>query len=130
MTIKEPELISIIEGPTPEFRPTPQHWLQSIHESPMDRGIALCQLRTATGPDILERCQHAWRENRPVKLEFPDEMRMSQQVDVVAMRLSEVEAGQVLNLWVSLPFEMFFVIEDEDDLGDDEFDEDDGLDFI
>ena len=130
MTIREPELISIIEGPTPEFKPTPQHWLQSIHESATNRGMAMCQLRTATGVDILERCQDAWHENRLVKLEFPDEMRMSQQVNVVAMNLAETEEGQVLNLWVALPFEMIFVVEDDDDFVDDELDEDDGLDLI
>ncbi|MCP4428160.1 MAG: hypothetical protein GY803_27040 [Chloroflexi bacterium] len=130
MTVKEPELISIIEGPTPEFHPTLQRWLQSIHESPMDQGIAQCQLRTATGSDILERCQNAWRENRPVKLEFPDEMRMSQLVDVVAMRLTEVEEGQMLHLWVALPFEMIFVVDDDDDEFDDELNEGDGLDYI
>jgi len=129
MTVHEPELISIIEGPTPEFQPTMQRWLQSIHESPMDRGTAMCQLRTANGPDIMERCQNAWREHRSVKLDFPDEMRMRQQVSVVAMRLDETDDGQVLFLWVSLPLEMMFTIEDEDD---DEFEDDDedGLDFI
>jgi hypothetical protein len=128
MTVREPELISIIEGPTPEFRPSPQRWLQSIHESPVDNGIAMCQLRTANGPDILERCQTAWQENRPVKLDFPDELRLRQQVDVVAMRLSELDEGQVLNLWVTLPFEMIFVTE-EDEADGDEYDDDD-LDYL
>ncbi len=129
MTVREPELISIIEGPTPEFQPTMQRWLQSIHESSMDRGTAMCQLRTASGPDILERCQNAWREHRSVKLDFPDEMRMRQQVDVVAMRLDETEDGQILFLWVSLPLEMLFVIEDDD--ADDEIEDDEnGLDLI
>ena len=128
MTVREPELISIIEGPTPEFRPSPQRWLQSIHESPVDNGIAMCQLRTANGPDILERCQTAWQENRQVKLDFPDELRLRQQVDVVAMRLSELDEGQVLNLWVTLPFEMIFVTE-EDEADGDEYDDDD-LDYL
>lgn len=128
MTVREPELISIIEGPTPEFRPSPQRWLQSIHESPVDSAIATCQLRTANGTDILERCQRAWHENRSVKLDFPDEIRMRQQVDVVAMRLTEVDEGQVLNLWVALPFEMIFVAEEDETDGDD-YDED-GLDYL
>lgn len=129
MTVREPELISIIEGPTPEFQPTVQRWLQSIHESPIDQGIAMCQLRTANGEDILERCQNAWHEHRPVKLDFPDELRLRQQVDVVAMRLDEMDEGQALLLWVALPFEAIFVGED-DDLGDDDFEEDDGYDFF
>jgi len=137
MTIREPELISIIEGPTPDFRPAMDRWLQSVHETPMNRGIAMCQLRTMNGPDIVARCQDAWHEHRSVKLEFPDEMRLPQQVDVVAMRLDEVDAGQMLYLWVSLPVEMVFMAATDDDLDDDveadDFDDDDlddGFDFI
>lgn len=131
MTVREPELISIIEGPTPEFQPTPQRWLQSLYEGPDDRAVAFCQLRTANGPSILERCQIAWHECRPVKLDFPDEIRMRQQVDVVAMRLDEVDEGQVLLLWVALPYELVSVEDfDEDDFDGDFDDEDDGLDFF
>jgi hypothetical protein len=134
MTIGEPELISIIEGPSPEFQPTPQRWLQSIYEGPDDQAVAFCQLRTANGPDILERCQNAWRENRLVKLEFPDEIRMPQLVDVVAMRLDEVEEGQLLLLWVALPYELVgvedFDDDDFDDFDNDFDDEDDGLDYF
>ena len=133
MTVREPELISIIEGPTPEFQPTPQRWLQSIYEGPDDQAVALCQLRTGNGPDILARCQNAWRENRPVKLDFPDDIRMRQQVDVVAMRLDEVDEGQMLLLWVALPYELVGVEDfedgDFDDFDDDFDDEDDGLDY-
>lgn len=133
MTVSEPELISIIEGPSPEFQPTPQRWLQSIYEGPDDQAVAFCQLRTAKGPDILARCQNAWREHRPVKLDFPDEIRMRQQVDVVAMRLDEVDEGQVLLLWVALPYELVGVEDlsddDFDDFDDDYDDEDDGLPF-
>jgi hypothetical protein len=101
----EPELITIIEGPTPDFQPTPQRWLQSIYEGPEDQSTALCQLRTNTGSDIMERCLNAWEEGRPVKLDYPDHMGMRNQVDVVAMRLHAREEGTVLLLWVSLPFE-------------------------
>jgi hypothetical protein len=121
MTVIEPELITIIEGPTPEFLPSPQRWIQSIHEGPDDRAIAMCQLRTLNGEAILERCQRAWQERRPVRLDYPDELRMRQQADVVAMRLQQLEEGPVLLLWVSLPIEFE---EDEDDEGA-EFDEDD-----
>ena len=112
----EPELITIIEGPTPDFRPNPK-WLQSIYEGPDDQDVAICELRTGTGQDILERCQQAWHEGRPVKLDYPDSMRMRQQVDVVAMRLQEVPEGELLRLWVALPME----VEEELDEGDDEF---------
>jgi hypothetical protein len=105
MASTEPELITIIEGPAPEFQPTPQRWLQSIYEGPDDQSTALCQLRTNTGNDIMERCQNAWEEGRQVKLDYPDHMGIRNQVDVVAMRLRVREEGTVLLLWVSLPFE-------------------------
>lgn len=88
--------------------------------------VATCQLRTGNGEDIVDRCENAWSEGRPVKLDFPDEMRMRQQVSVVALRLDEVDAGQVLQIWVSLPYETVMEIEDDDiDDYDDDYDDDD-----
>lgn len=116
--MEEPELITIIEGPTPEFRPTPHRWLQSLHEGPEDHIVALCEMRTFNGDDIIERCLRAWHEGRPVRLDFPDDLRMRQQIDVVAMRLQKVEEGPLLRLWVAMPIH----IEEEGlDEGDDEF---------
>lgn len=120
MTQPEPELITIIEGPTPEFHVSPQDWLQSIYEGPDDRDAVFCQLRTNNGTDIMERCQEAWQQGRPVQLEYPDDLRMPQLADVIAMRLSEVEEGQLLQLWLSLPAEFF-----DDEEEDEAFDEDD-----
>ncbi|MEZ4517004.1 MAG: hypothetical protein R3C44_09270 [Chloroflexota bacterium] len=116
----EPELITIIEGPTPEFMPNPQVWVQSVHEGPDEGDIALCQLRTGNGPDIVERCEQAWQEGRPVRLDYPDDLRMRQQVDVVALRLTEVDEGQMLYIWVNLPYD----VDGEDDDFEDEDDED------
>jgi len=120
VTQPEPELITIIEGPTPEFHVSPQDWLQSIYEGPDDRDAVFCQLRTNNGTDIMERCQEAWQQGRPVQLEYPDDLRMPQLADVIAMRLSEVEEGQLLQLWLSLPAEFF-----DDEEEDEAFDEDD-----
>lgn len=122
MTQPEPELITIIEGPTPDFHPSPQDWLQSIYEGPDDRDSAFCQLRTNNGHNIMARCQAAWDEGRPVQLEYPDELRMRQYADVIAMRLSEVEEGQLLQLWLSFPVDY---TEDEEDEAYDE--DDDGF---
>lgn len=136
MSVTKPELITIIEGPTPDFYPTPHRWLQSIQEGPRDRAVALCQLRTANGDDIMARCQGAWREGRPVKLDYPDDLRLRQQADVIAMRLETVEEGPMLSLWVSLDYglEEFFDEDfSDDDLDDDAFDmfdDDDGLDYF
>jgi len=120
----EPELITIIEGPTPDFMPHPHGWVQSIYEGPEETDVALVQLRTGNGADIVERSELAWKQGRPVRLDYPDDLRMRQQVDVVAMRLTQVEEGQLLLLWVSLPYE--YVVEDDGgDMGeDDEIDPD------
>lgn len=121
MTAIEPELITIIEGPTPEFQITPQEWVQSVYEGPNTHIVATCQLRTANGDDIVSRCQRAWKELRPVKLDFPDELRMRQQLDVLALRFHERDEGPMLTLWVALPpefgeEELDFDDEDDDDL--------------
>jgi len=120
MTAIEPELITIIEGPTPEFRPTPVDWVQSVLEGPTDRLVAVCHLRTGNGEDIMERCRNAWQDGRPVRLDFPDEMRMRQQVDVVSIRLEQMEEGPALMLWVALPLDVIEEMEDMDDNDEDD----------
>ena len=128
---KEPELINIIEGPTPDFHSSP-HWMQSIHEGPMDQEVAVCELRTASGESILDRCNRAWDEGRLVKLEYPDELRMPKRIDVVALRLGEIDEGQLLRLWVSVPVD-YDALEDEmddDDGHDDGLDDDDGMQYF
>jgi len=117
----EPELIEIIEGPTPEFQPTVQNWLQSLYEGPEVMEVVMCQLRTASGDDIKERCERAWGDKRPVLLDFPDQWGLRQQLDVVALRLSEVDEGQLLTIWVAVPY----MPDDEEDYEDDDDDEDD-----
>jgi hypothetical protein len=99
----EPELITIVEGPTPDFRPSPRTSFQSVYEGPEDSEIAVCELRTLKGEGIVERCRRAWKEGRSVKLDFPDHIRMRQQVDVVAIRLQETDEGKKLIVWVRLP---------------------------
>ncbi|MCI0397561.1 MAG: hypothetical protein L0332_16910 [Chloroflexi bacterium] len=114
----EPELITIVEGPTPEFRPSPHLSFQSIYEGPEDSEIAMCELRTLKGDSILKRCRDAWKEGRPVKLDYPDHLRLRQQVDVVAMRLHELEEGPLLVLWISQPVNQ--LTEEEQDEGEDD----------
>jgi hypothetical protein len=116
----EPELITIVEGPTPDFRPSDQLWLYSALEGPEDSNVYMCELRTMNGEAILARCRAAWKEGRPVRLEFPDEMRSRQQLDVAALRLYEVPEGKVLNVWVRQPVDAEEA-EEEFDEGDDDF---------
>lgn len=111
----EPEKIEILEGPTPDFRPNTQVWNWGIYDGMLPSSVVSCELRTNNGEAIRERCQRAWREGRPVLLEFPDEMRMRRHINVVAMRLHEVDEGTVLSLWVRQPFEESELIMDDED---------------
>ena len=99
----EPETITIVEGPPPEFQPVPDLWPLSVYEDRKPYRSAVCQMRTFSGPKLLERCQRAWEQDRPVRLDFPDGTGMRQQLYVVAARWTEVEEGHVLHLWVQLP---------------------------
>ena len=96
------EYITIVEGPTPDFFPA-RFGIHSVLEGPADAATAMCELRTNNGRAIVERCQNAWREGRPVRLDFPDHMRLRQKLDVTALRLTEVEEGPVLQVWVWRP---------------------------
>ncbi len=124
----EPELITIIEGPTPDFMPQPHGWVQSVYEGPEELDIALCQLRTGNGRDIVERCQRAWDEGRAVRLDYPDDMRLRQQLDVVALRLMKIEEGDLLLLWLSVPTEVGEMVDEGEDF-DDDFDPDSDVPF-
>jgi hypothetical protein len=97
------ELISIIEGPPPQFRQPLETWAFSIHEDVHLVPAAYCQMRTLNGPHMLERCQNAWLQDRPVQLDFPDTMGLRQRADIVAARWSETEEGHLLHLWVRMP---------------------------
>lgn len=112
----EPEYITIVEGPTPEFRPTTEFSVFSVLEGPQDAFTTFCEMRTMNGADIMARCKDAWKDGRPVRLDYPDEMRMRKELDVVALRLEEVDEGTVLQLWVRQPLDELTVEEhDEDD---------------
>lgn len=113
----EPELITVVEGPTPEFRESPYLWFSSVYEGPEDAEVVMCELRTYSGESIVQRCQNAWREGRPVRLDFPDRLRMRRQLDVVAMRLSILDEGPLLQLWLRVT---------DGELEEDEFDDEEG----
>ena len=124
--MKEPELITILEGPTPNFHLAGQNWLYSIHEGPRPVEYGMTELRTNNGEDIRERCVDAWEESRVVQLDFPDEIRAREQVDVVAMRLEEADSGTILRLWV-MERNGLNALSELSDVDDDE--EDSNLDF-
>lgn len=120
----EPEYITIVEGPTPQFQLAPALWNESIYEGRRLGGVALVELRTMNGEDIRRRCLRAWSDGRAVQLDYPDDMRERQYVDVVAMRLVHVDAGTVLRLWVHLPLdEEEYMTDTEGGILDDDDDE-------
>ena len=106
------EVITIIEGPTPEFQQASETWALSLHEDVHTSMVAYCQMRTLSGPHMLERCQNAWAEDRAVKLDFPDKMGVRQQADIVAARWTEADEGHLLHLWLRVPLQ-----HGENDLG-------------
>ena len=119
----EPEYITIIEGPTPEFHQTADFSIHSILEGPVDAINTFTEMRTGNGEDIRERCRGAWKEGRPVKLDFPDRMGLRKEVDVVGLRLKEVDEGMILQLWVRQEMDYVNHEDDDDDLSFDSNDD-------
>jgi hypothetical protein len=99
----EPEVITIIEGPAPEFRVVGEAWALSVLESGSPYVAAACQVRSFNGQKLIERCQRAWTSQRPIRLDFRQMDGLRRQVDIVGARLDKVEGVDVLNLWVRQP---------------------------
>ena len=100
--MEDPEKITIVEGPTPEFQPSQEAWLPSLAEGPHLAPAAICQLRTFNGPAMIERCRRAWSQGRPVFLDFRQPDGLRREAQVLAARFSELPEGHVLILWVRL----------------------------
>ncbi len=119
--LSEPELISIIEGPPPNFQFVDEQWTQSLQESTTPYEMARCDTRTFNGPKMLARCRRAWDEKRPVMLEFRDLDGLKHRVEVCGVRYEKLDDGTLLQLWVRLPVEMQLIeIEQGDDDSPDE----------
>ncbi len=114
MTYLEPETITIIEGPPPEFMLAQDMWSTSIWEGQLPRTMGVCQMRTFNAGGLMERCTRAWREGRPVQLDFPQMDGLRQQVEVVAAKPGHVEEGDMIYLWVAVPREAAVYNEDLD----------------
>jgi hypothetical protein len=114
------EKITIIEGPPPTFEATGDGWALGLNESPTLANIAVTRLRTFNGPALVERCHSAWRNQKPIQLEFREEDGLINYAPIVAARTLDTDEGQMLLLWVRIPEE-----EVEVELGYDEDDDDD-----
>jgi hypothetical protein len=121
------EKITIIEGPPPTFELVDEGWATGILEGPSLYNVAMTQLRTFNGGQLVERCYRAWKGLESIQLQYRNEDGESKEATIVAARNTETEEGQMLLLWVSLPdeeVELAIGYEDEyDDEDDDEEDE-------
>ena len=100
--MSDPAKITIIEGPPPTFEAATEAWLLGLTEGLALSHVAVCRVRTANGPALVERCYRAWRDGQSISLEYRAEDNSLQQAPIVAARWSEVPDGHVLLLWVRL----------------------------
>lgn len=96
----EPELITIVEGPSPDFQLDAAPWALAVLEGGAGYVIAHCQVRSLKGEQLMERCRRAWREQRGIRLDFKQVDGLRRQVSIVAAKLDKVEGTDVLHLWV------------------------------
>ncbi len=107
--------ITIIEGPPPVFEDPGAAWPASLGDSIRPYRSALTRMRTFTGPALVERCYHAWKNREPIVLEFRAPDGRIAQAPIQAARYVPTAEGQLLMLWVRLdPKE----VETERDTGD------------
>jgi len=119
-TMDEQAKITIIEGPPPTFEAATEAWLLGLTEGLVLSHVAICRVRTANGPELVERCYRAWRDNQSIALEYRAEDGTAQQAPIVAARWTEVPDGHMLLLWVRLEegeveVDLDFGTEDTDD---------------
>lgn len=114
------EKITIIEGPPPTFEIVNDSWVLGLNESHLLGDVALTRVRTFNGPSLVERCHRAWRNQKPIQLEFREEDGLIHYAPIIAARHVDTPEGQMLLLWVRIPEQ-----EVEVELGyDDDQDED------
>jgi hypothetical protein len=94
------EVITIVEGPTPEFHVVSDPWTFSVLEGRSGYIAAACQVRSYNGQKLLERCERAWRSRRPIRLDFKEIDGLRRQVEIIGARLEKIDNVDVLNLWV------------------------------
>ncbi len=115
--------ITIIEGPTPTFEIVDDGWSSGVLEGPSLYNIAVTQLRTFNGGELVERCYRAWKQNENIRLEYRSEDGETKEAAIAAARTGESDDGELLILWVRLPDEEIELAIDLDDDPDDDLDD-------
>jgi len=115
------EKITIIEGPTPEFREVNGLWIQGVAESPGQYDTYYTELRAFDGYNLVDRCTNAWQKKEPIVLEYRTETGLVDEITIIAAHAEETDDGDMIQLWVrqareDIEFEIKF------DDGDDEED--------
>jgi hypothetical protein len=111
--------ITIIEGPPPTFELVQDGWALGLSDSPILSDLAVTQLRTFNGAELVRRCNKAWRIQEPIFLEYRTMDGLLAETPIVAARLQDVEEGQMLLLWVRLDSDDIEIeVDYEDDIGD------------
>jgi hypothetical protein len=118
------EQITIIEGPPPVFEHVNDGWAIGLNEGPNFSVPALTRLRTFNGLQLLERCNRAWRNQRPIRLHYRNDVGLEQTAPILAARNVETPDGHVLLLWVYLDGDHveYELDSDDDDNADDNLD--------
>jgi hypothetical protein len=98
----EPTYITIVEGPPPDFRDVANEWTYGVLEGLESSDVALVEMRTFDGPKLVKRCENAWREGRPARLDFPTGEGSRGELDILAVRWENVEEGHKLYLWLKV----------------------------
>lgn len=115
------EKITIIEGPTPDFREVNGLWIHGVTESPGQFDTYYTELRAFDGISLVDRCSSAWEKNDSIVLEYRTETGLIDEITIIAAKFEDTEEGDLLQLWVRQPREdIEFELKFDD--GDDEED--------
>ena len=98
----EPAYITIVEGPPPDFRDVANEWTYGVLEGLESSDVALVEMRTFDGPKLVKRCENAWREGRPARLDFPTGEGARGELDILAVRWENIDEGHKLYLWLKV----------------------------
>jgi hypothetical protein len=112
------EKITIIEGPTPEFREVNGLWIQGVADSPGQFDTYFTELRAFDGNSLVDRCTTAWENSESIVLEYRSESGLTDEITIIAAHCEETDEGDMIQLWVRQPredVEFEFKFDDGDD---------------